>query len=157
MGGLPPYTYQWTFGDGCQSPLQSNASISHRYQLNGSPGYLATLRVTDSNGASWVTLTGVGLRAISYPGMILAPADRSPTTRLGTPVVVAVVGLGAVVLAVVILVHRLRRAGGGGGRRGASVQAVPSGAAVSATPGDARASEEASPPNDGTEPPSEAR
>lgn len=43
-GGIPPYTYYWSFGDG-QSSSQQNPS--HTY--NNAGNYTATLTVTDSN------------------------------------------------------------------------------------------------------------
>jgi len=46
-GGVPPYTYDWSFGDGAGSPAANPA------QLYGLPGdYVVNLTVNDSNGAS---------------------------------------------------------------------------------------------------------
>jgi hypothetical protein len=47
-GGVPPYTYNWTFGDG--SPAGSGQYITHTYKFMG--GYNVTLWVNDSHGVS---------------------------------------------------------------------------------------------------------
>lgn len=46
-GGAPPYTFQWSFGDGAASTLQNP---SHTYRSDG--GYIVRLTVKDSHGAS---------------------------------------------------------------------------------------------------------
>ena len=52
-GGAPPYSFNWSFGDGSSSSEQNPA---YTYQIPGV--YTATVTVTDSNGAtSTVTIT----------------------------------------------------------------------------------------------------
>ena len=46
-GGMPPYTYSWSFGDGSTSDLQDPV---HTYETEGT--YIATLTVTDNDGTS---------------------------------------------------------------------------------------------------------
>jgi len=47
IGGIPPYSYSWAFGD---SGSSSGASPSHQYTSDG--GYTATITVTDSDSPS---------------------------------------------------------------------------------------------------------
>lgn len=64
IGGIAPYIYLWTFGDGTMS---TNPAPNHTYTVNGT--FTSTLTVTDSIGntatsATTITvLTGVGLVA----------------------------------------------------------------------------------------------
>jgi hypothetical protein len=46
-GGVPPYSYLWTFGD--RTATAVGAGVEHRYERVGT--YVLTLRVTDSAGA----------------------------------------------------------------------------------------------------------
>jgi PKD repeat protein len=46
-GGLPPYTFDWDFGDGSPHSVEQNPS--HIYSVGGS--YIATVKVTDSAAA----------------------------------------------------------------------------------------------------------
>jgi len=46
-GGVPPYTFDWDFGDG--SPRSAEQDPSHTYAAGGT--YVATVSVTDSGGA----------------------------------------------------------------------------------------------------------
>ena len=88
-GGLPPYTYAWTFGDGGTDTLQNP---SHSYLAVGN--YTATVTVTDSLGHSGsgtvgvsvtapLTVTVQGLPATSGPAPLTV--NVSSTVTGGTP------------------------------------------------------------------------
>lgn len=71
-GGVPPYTFAWTFGDGGTSSLQSP---HHSYATPGN--YTVTLRVTDSTSAtvsSSVAVTVVSLLVTTVNGTPLSGA-----------------------------------------------------------------------------------
>jgi PKD repeat protein len=72
-GGVPPYTYAWTFGDGGTSTLMNP---SHSYLAVG--GFTATLTVTDSlghSGSSTVTVTTTAHMVVVIQGL---PATTGP-------------------------------------------------------------------------------
>lgn len=56
-GGTPGYTYQWTFGD--STGLFVTQSVAHTYAQTGT--YTATLKVTDSAGATFTTTQTVSV------------------------------------------------------------------------------------------------
>jgi PKD repeat protein len=70
-GGLPPYSYAWTFGDGAGSTIQSP---SHTYTAAGT--YTANLTVTDANAAT-ASASAVSITVI---GPLSAVATASPGT-----------------------------------------------------------------------------
>jgi PKD repeat protein len=83
-GGLPPYTYTWTFGDGGSSTSQSPA---HTYTTAGR--FSADLTVADANGttvhATSLTITVSG--PLSAASSASSPAGDAPmaVTFTGTP------------------------------------------------------------------------
>ncbi len=69
-GGLPPYTYSWTFGDGGTS---TDANPGHTY---GKPGtFAATLTVTDSLGTHRTALTIITITAAPLQLTVTANPD----------------------------------------------------------------------------------
>jgi PKD repeat protein len=70
-GGLPPYSYTWTFGD---TSTGTGQSPSHTYTTAGT--YSVQLTVTDANGAT------AGATALSIPviGLLTAAASATPGT-----------------------------------------------------------------------------
>jgi outer membrane protein assembly factor BamB len=92
-GGLPPYGYAWTFGDGNSSVLQSPA---HQYLQVGT--YAVQVTVTDQARNTSTDLLSVTVSAVStHPG----PTDL-------VDILAIVVGI-AVVVGVYLVVVRLRR------------------------------------------------
>ncbi len=80
LGGAPPYTYSWSFGDGSTSTAQDP---SHAYAKPG--GYIAVLRVTDSAApgqtvTAMVTISGSPIAA-TVPS---APRKLTAVPRSGT-------------------------------------------------------------------------
>ena len=71
QGGVPPYSYQWNFGDGQVSSLQSPA---HSYANPGT--YVAVLTVTDHSGARSSSSVSVAVSAAILP--LVASAVGSP-------------------------------------------------------------------------------
>jgi glucose/arabinose dehydrogenase len=67
-----PLTFAWDFGDGQQG---SGVDVSHQYTVNGT--YVATLTVTDSQGASDSATTTITVGNRSPSVSILSPADES--------------------------------------------------------------------------------
>jgi PKD repeat protein len=67
-GGVAPYTYLWTFGDG--SATVSGNATAHTYAATGS--YVATLLVTDSQGAT--VTAAIAVVATSPSGNLVASA-----------------------------------------------------------------------------------
>jgi PKD repeat protein len=76
-GGLLPYTYAWSFGDGATSNVQNPA---HTYSAAGS--YSAGLIVTDANGvqAASTTLSIVAIGPLSAAAMAAPAAGDAPFT-----------------------------------------------------------------------------
>ena len=68
-GGLAPYSYAWTFGDGSAS---SSQSPSHTYAVAGS--YTASLMVTDAHGSKAIATAG----PITISGPLAASAGVAP-------------------------------------------------------------------------------
>jgi PKD repeat protein len=94
-GGVAPFTYQWSFGDGEGS---SEASPSHSYTFPSTPpaSEPASVIVTDSLGFHSVANSTVD---------IVAPTSCSgPTTPPGTPLPWVPIGIGIGVLIVVAVV-----------------------------------------------------
>ena len=85
-GGIPPYTYSWTFGDGGSG---SGQTPSHQYTSDGI--YTATLTVTDSNSGTdidtaTVTISTSDLVANSdgpYSGTMCNPVSFSGSATGG--------------------------------------------------------------------------
>jgi len=59
-GGLPPYSFNWSFGDG--SPNATGVVASHRFSSAGN--YTVTFQVTDAKGSSWNTSVVCAVAAI---------------------------------------------------------------------------------------------
>jgi PKD repeat protein len=72
-GGSSPYSYDWSFGDGQTSTVQSP---SHTYLSAGS--YTCTLIVTDSAGATSTRTGAITVTSASSP--LMANASASPTS-----------------------------------------------------------------------------
>jgi len=94
-GGLGPYTYAWTFGDGGTS---SSANPTHVYQSAGT--FIVTLVVTDSQGnqkSATATVT------VTTPGF-----GSGVMSTEGAFVLLGIIAI-AVIIAVVVLLVTLRR------------------------------------------------
>jgi PKD repeat protein len=77
VGGVPPFTYRWTFGDGATS---SSASPLHSYSRAGN--YNVQIAVTDSDGhsaSSGVTVVVTNTRAL-VPTIAPDPTDAGVPT-----------------------------------------------------------------------------
>lgn len=74
QGGVSPYTYAWTFGDGSASV--SGAAVAHTYATAGS--FDAALKVTDSVGATAVAQVPILVRTPA--GDLIASASAIVTT-----------------------------------------------------------------------------
>lgn len=106
-GGVAPYTYDWTFGDGGSSGL---ANTTYVYSSAGpAPSYQWTvvLRVTDAQQVSaqktlTVTIYGSNSTATSAPGFLGLPGDEGVILVAALVVVVVVI----TVLAVVVVRRR---------------------------------------------------
>jgi len=72
-GGSPPYTYNWTFGDGQSSTSQNPA---HTYTTAGN--YTATLIVSDSKGAN--DSKSITINVTTAPSPLTVSASTSPTS-----------------------------------------------------------------------------
>jgi hypothetical protein len=59
-GGVPPYTYAWSFGDGAEG---SGIAPSHVYANTGD--FTATVTVTDTRGETARASTGVPVRSVT--------------------------------------------------------------------------------------------
>jgi outer membrane protein assembly factor BamB len=81
-GGLPPYTYNWTFGDGATSTLQDT---THSYSASGT--YDVNVTVTD--GAGTVSRHNLSVRAV---GTSYTTTFTQSGLPLGTPWSVALAG-----------------------------------------------------------------
>ena len=82
-GGIGPYNYTWSFGDGATA---NGAVTGHNYTLAGY--YAVNLKVTDSTGVTFVAQNHVMVNALaivtSSSPIINVPTVR--VTNLGTPV-----------------------------------------------------------------------
>jgi PKD repeat protein len=79
-GGVTPYTYAWTFGDGTSATSQSP---SHTYTVAGN--YSANLTVTDANGSKAVTSAlSITVHAPSMAPGASAYTAQSPNRILDT-------------------------------------------------------------------------
>jgi PKD repeat protein len=86
-GGVPPYSYQWDFGDGERS---TEAAVNHQY--NSSGNYTVSLKVTDDRGN---TNTGIRTSYITVaPGWNAGDIAGSAWGGL--------IGLGRVLLDIII-------------------------------------------------------
>lgn len=63
-GGVPPYVFTWSFGDG--SPTEVGQNTSHAYRIDGF--YNVTLWATDAHGGNGTRTERVGLFAPCPPG-----------------------------------------------------------------------------------------
>jgi outer membrane protein assembly factor BamB/PKD repeat protein len=70
-GGMPPYSYTWTFGDG--SSPSNLTDVVHNYQAPGS--YNASLRVTDLAGAQATVRLAVAVVLPGAASFSLDPVD----------------------------------------------------------------------------------
>jgi len=64
-GGTPPYTYEWSFGDGLGTSTEANPSYT--YDAIGT--YTVILRVTDANGCWDITSRSVTVRDCTSPSL----------------------------------------------------------------------------------------
>jgi len=72
LGGLPPFTFTWAFGDGATG---TGASVSHVY---ASPGdYVATAQVRDATGASANASSAIVV--VPRPAVTIALSPRNVT------------------------------------------------------------------------------
>jgi hypothetical protein len=94
-GGLPPYQYNWTFGDGTN---QSTSNGTHLYPLTGS--YNVTLVVTDSAGqqASFASHVNVSLAPPPGSNLPFGLGAIPPIVLLGVAGAIAAGAVAAVVL-----------------------------------------------------------
>ncbi|MDE1820928.1 MAG: PKD domain-containing protein [Euryarchaeota archaeon] len=124
VGGTPPYRYQWTFGDGSQSPVQSNASVNHTFRRTTGPWtFLVTLQVSDSAGASWNAIEAVHLHPPAYGGGPGLPWTGSPFALGWLIVLVAVLAVAAALIGV--LVRRKMQTHGQAPRRRSGITLEP--------------------------------
>ncbi|MDH7513965.1 MAG: PKD domain-containing protein [Clostridiales bacterium] len=72
-GGSPPYSYNWSFGDG-----QSSSSQNPSHTYSSASNYTATLTVTDSKGTN--ANNSVSITVTSPPPQLVASASASPTS-----------------------------------------------------------------------------
>jgi PKD repeat protein len=72
-GGVSPYTYSWSFGDGGSS---TSANPSHTYSSEGT--YTARLNVRDSQGST--TSDSIAIKATATPQPLSAEAAATPRT-----------------------------------------------------------------------------
>jgi hypothetical protein len=105
-GGVAPYTYAWNFGDG--SPGTTGPDPTHAYPADGARTWIATLTVTDAQGATGANSTTV------YPAVTACPAepDLGPLP-LSSPAGLLLLsgGLAVVVVAALLVARRRRRSG----------------------------------------------
>jgi PKD repeat protein len=99
-GGLAPFQYAWTFGDGGSSTLQSPA---HEYLAVGT--YTVEVKVTDQAGNSTTDLLSVSVSAASSPA--------APSNLVDALAIVA--GIAAVVGAYFVILRLRRRPPSGAG------------------------------------------
>jgi hypothetical protein len=59
-GGVPPYTFAWTFGDG---EAATGPTTAHVYKSTGD--FTVTATVTDSKGSTGATSVGVSVRSVT--------------------------------------------------------------------------------------------
>lgn len=81
-GGVPPYNYTYSFGDGTPVLRNGSANASHTYEFPGI--FNATIWVNDSVGDSYngtVTIT-----VVAHPLVVSAPVVFPSTVDLGQPV-----------------------------------------------------------------------
>ncbi len=110
VGGVPPYEYRWTFGDGSHSPALTNASIDHTFWTSGPASFAVTLNVTDSGGATWTTSLSVALGTPSSGGGGGGPVNPSKGgSGSPEPLIVASVLAASSAVSVFLLVRRRRR------------------------------------------------
>lgn len=94
-GGVPPYSYYWTLGDGTTS---HQSSVGHTYDEEGS--YTAKVVVTDSQGRSASDSVFV-----SVQGGVLDDIGISPA-QVGPLMIGVIVALGVIIAAVLIVRRR---------------------------------------------------
>jgi outer membrane protein assembly factor BamB len=128
-GGLPPYTYSWSFGDGGNSTSQSPP-----YEYSHPGTYIVVLNVTDQAG-NFSTQTLSVLVSTAPPG-------KGPSTVLEVAGLVA--GIVVVIALYLVIVAYRRRAQG---RKPADAGAGESSPPASGTPRDSSSSEEPRPPS----------
>ncbi|MCL5963261.1 MAG: PKD domain-containing protein [Candidatus Thermoplasmatota archaeon] len=74
-GGISPYTWQWTFGDGATSTAQNPV---HSYPISGT--YTVNLKVTDSNGDHATSSVTIVARSVSSSAPLVAGISATPST-----------------------------------------------------------------------------
>jgi len=72
-GGVPPYTYEWDFGD---ETTGSGASITHTYNTSLSGEFTVTLKVTDSKGSYGMVADALHLPWITCPADPISTCDN---------------------------------------------------------------------------------
>ena len=81
-GGLRPYTFAWTFGDGV------NAATPNGTHVYGPGTFHPTLTIRDSSGGSWSGSVGI-ITVASPPALVPTPAaigGQEPSPTAATPV-----------------------------------------------------------------------
>ena len=78
IGGVPPYSYRWGFGDG--TPLSLANVSTHTYDTAGS--YVAWVNVTDTLGA-WANAS---VPIVVHPELSVAPTGTPGSTDLGATI-----------------------------------------------------------------------
>lgn len=102
-GGEPPYSFEWNFGDGNTSSLQSP---SHTYASGGS--YTATLTVTDGAGSSMTRSAAVTATNPSPPETGVPSAGGNPDSGIWA-YLVGIAVLGAALAAIGLRTQRRRK------------------------------------------------
>ncbi|HTT25549.1 MAG TPA: PKD domain-containing protein [Thermoplasmata archaeon] len=117
-GGVAPYSYRWSFGDG--APTTSATDPTHSYNSTHSPAtFPVTLTIEDADNATrnvsvTATIDAVACPAVSTPPMGLTPLDE---------IAIAIVGIAALAGAVLYL----RRGGGPSPGRAEAPEPPPTG------------------------------
>ncbi|MGI0132327.1 MAG: PKD domain-containing protein [Thermoplasmata archaeon] len=96
VGGTPPYSLQWSFGDGTAGGSVPNGTVTHTYFAPGT--FLPTLAVHDSAGHQVLApAPSVAVAAPAAPASgFLAPVLGSTTLIVVAILVLAAVGLGVI-------------------------------------------------------------
>ena len=102
--GIPPYEYEWDFGDGETSDEEKP---SHAYSAAGE--YIVTLTVTDSQGLTETTTTTVNIESSSSGGNGGSSNGGKTDTDNNTVIIFALVIGMIIVIGIVVLIYIIRR------------------------------------------------